>query len=119
MFQYGIGGNEVKQQTSEALTELEQNRTLFIQKLTNDDPVKPQAVYDLKTVEEVFDHFKPEVNVEFQTEDGASANESLKFSNLGDFNAKSITQQSKFLKNLNVQQEQYQKIIKQLKNNKL
>lgn len=118
MFNYGVGGQEVKQDASEAITDLDQNRTLFVQKLTHDEPMKPEAVYDLKTIEEVFAHFKPEVPVEFQTADGSSVQEDLRFGNLGDFSTKSITDQSSFLQSLSIQKEQYEKMMKQLKNNK-
>jgi hypothetical protein len=119
MFNYGIGGQEVPQDASEAMMDLDQNRTLFVQKLTADDPIKPQAVYDLKTVQEVFDHYKPNVEVEFQTADGTTKNETLHFRSVGDFSTKAMIEQSSFLKDLEVQKEQYQKIVKQLKTNKL
>ncbi len=119
MFEYGIGGNEVRTDASESMADIAQNRTMFLQQLTAEAPVKPQAVYDLKTVDDVFSHFKPSVDVEFETEDGSNKNESLKFSNLGDFGPKNITKQSNFLADLSIQQEQYQKIGKQLKTNKL
>jgi len=43
----------------------------------------------------------------------------LKFNNLGDFGSKGITRQSKFLKDLHTEKDQYVKIIKQLKTNKI
>lgn len=121
MFNYGsgVGGNEVKQDASEALTDLPQNRTLFVQQLTEDAPIKPEAVYDLKTVEEVFQHFKPQVSVDFSDADGSSKSETLRFSNLGDFSANKITEKSAFLQDLSMQQDQYQKMFKQLDKNKL
>ncbi len=54
MQEYGIGGTEVKGDASEAFVEIPQNRTLFIEKLTNEAPVKPQMTEGLKTVDEVF-----------------------------------------------------------------
>ena len=119
MFNYGIGGQEVKQDASEAMADLPLNRTMFVQKLTQDDPIKPQAVYDLKTVDEVFEHFKPNVDVEFMDSEGNSKEENIRYANLGDFSANNLVKQSSFLQDLNMQQEQYQKIIKQLKTNKV
>jgi predicted component of type VI protein secretion system len=119
MYNFGVGGNEVKKDASESIADIPMNRTLFVQKLTDDAPIKPEAVYDLKTVEEVFEHFKPSVDVEFETTDGSTVQENISFKNLGDFNAKNITENSKFLKDLQLQQDQYQNIIKQLKTNKL
>lgn len=119
MYNYGIGGNEIRQDASESIADIPKNRTLMIEKLTEDEPTKPQMAYDLKTVEEVFAHFKPKVDVEFDKEDGSTSKETLNFSNLGDFGSKGITNQSGFLNDLNQKQEQYLKIIKQLKSNKL
>ncbi|MRI00647.1 hypothetical protein GH721_08930 [Kriegella sp. EG-1] len=116
---YGIGGTEVKADANEAFAEIPQNRTLMVEKLTNDPPVKPEILTGLKTIDEVFEHFKPDVEVEFENADGVGVNETLKFQNLGDFGAKGITRQSDFLKNLDAEKDQYIKIAKQLKTNKI
>lgn len=116
---YGIGGNEVKTDANEAIQEIPQNRTLFVEKLTQDQAIKPEIVTGLKTIEEVFDHYKPEVEVAFEDADGVERKEGLNFKNLGDFGAKGITQQSKFLKDLDTEKEQYVKAVKQLKSNKI
>ena len=119
MFNYGIGGQEVPKDASEGIAEIPMNRTLMIEKLTADDPVKPQITDGLKTIEEVFANYKPQVNVEFQKEDGSSQEENLNFSNLGDFGAKGITNQSAFLRDLDLKKTEFAKIIKQLKSNKV
>jgi hypothetical protein len=119
MQMYGIGGNEVKGDASEAILEIPQNKTLMVQKLTHDAPVKPEVVEGLKNIDEVFAHFKPKVEVQFEDSNGAGFDENLSFGGLGDFGIKGITAQSAFLQNLNLQKEQFQKIIKQLKSNKL
>ena len=104
---------------SEAIADIPQNRTLMIEKLTDEEPVKPQIVEGLKNVEEVFEYFKPQVDCEFQNDEGASVNENLSFSNLGDFGVKGITGQSNFLTGLNMEAKEYSKIVRQLKSNKL
>jgi CRISPR/Cas system-associated protein Csx1 len=119
MQSYGIGGQEVKGDASEAITEIPQNRTLFVEKLTSEPPIKPEIVGGLKNIDEVFEHFKPTMDVEYEDSEGASKEEQLRFNGLSDFGTKGITNQSAFLKDLLVQKEQYQKIIKQLKSNKL
>lgn len=116
---YGIGGNEVKQDASEAIIEIPQNRTLIAQKLTADTPIRPELVEGLTTIESAFAHFKPESKVNFEDAEGATQVEELKFSNLGDFGTKGITSQSKFLTNLETEKDQYQKIMRQLKTNKI
>lgn len=116
---YGLGGTEVQTDANEAIQEIPQNRTLFIEKLTQDQPIKPEVVTGLKTIEEVFEHYNPEVEVEFEDSDGVGRKENLNFKNLGDFGGKGITRQSKFLKDLNTEKDQYIKIVKQLKTNKI
>lgn len=116
---YNIGGSEVKGDASEAMSEIPQNRTLMVEKLTEEPPVKPEVVEGLKSIDEVFEHFSPKVEMEFHDNEGVSRKEVLSFKNLGDFGVKGITNQSDFLKNLTSMKEQNQKIIKQLKSNKL
>jgi predicted component of type VI protein secretion system len=116
---YDIGGSEVKGDASEAMSELPQNRTLVVEKLTKDPPVKPEIVEGLKSIDEVFEHFSPSIEMEFHDSEGGSRKETLNFRNLGDFGIKGITDQSEFLKDLTANKEQNQKIIKQLKTNKL
>ena len=111
-----IGGQLVPQQSFEAISQISSNRTLLVQKLTN-KPTKPEPITGLKNINEVFDHFKPNVQVEFENEQGAPVKEDIAFNNLGDFGKKGITNQSQFLKDLNGRKENYQKFIKQLKTN--
>ena len=116
---YDIGGSEVKGDASEAMSELPQNRTLMVEKLTKDPPIKPEVVEGLKTIEEVFGHYKPTIEMEFSDSEGGARKETLNFKNLGDFGVKGITNQSEFLKDLTAKKEQNQKMIRQLKTNKL
>ena len=118
MFNYEIGGNERKIDTSEAFADIAYNKTLFVQKLTDNDPIRPEKVEGLKTVQEVFNHYKPNVNVEFERYDGSFANEELHFNNLGDFSIKSIVGQSQHLNNVSIEKEMSMSVIKQLKSNK-
>ena len=117
-FDYSIGGTDRKDEGSEAISELPLNRTLFVQKLTGEAPFTPQLVTDLKTVDEVFEHFKPEVEVEYETEEGTSQPENLRFGNLGDFGSSGIKRQSKYLSDLTSKEDNYLKIVKELKSNK-
>ncbi len=102
----------------EGFVEISPNKTLFVQKLTYDDPIKPEIVEDLQKVEDVFAHFKPSCDVELDKEDGSTTKENFKFGGLGDFDAKNLTNQSAYLRNLNLEYDAYLKIVKQLKSNK-
>jgi len=119
MFDYQVGGNAVKVDASEGMADIPMNRSMFVQKLTSNDPVRPEAVYDLKTVEEVFAHFKPSVEVEFEGNDGSTKTEELHFNGVADFKASNMVNQSPFLQDLNSEKDDYQKVMKQLKTNKL
>ncbi len=118
MYNYGIGGNEVKVDASEAIANIPSNKTLLVQKLTHEPPVSPEAVYNLKTVEEVFEKFAPKLNLEFQDESGTDVKETMAFKSVGDFGAKSIKENSQFLSQLNIEKEQNTKITRQLASNR-
>ncbi|BAV10182.1 hypothetical protein SAMN05421788_104448 [Filimonas lacunae] len=116
---YGIGGTEVKTDAFEAFADIPQNRVLLAEKLTDDPPVKPEIVEGITDVEGVFRRYAPNVQMEFETEEGALKKETLRFHGLEDFGMKGITAQSPYLKELDMKNQQYQKIVKQLKTNKL
>jgi predicted component of type VI protein secretion system len=120
MYTYGIGGQERKlDNAAEAISDIPLNRTLLVQKLTTNTPMRPVIVSDLKTPEAVFAHFKPEVAVEFDDAQGASVPEKLHFSTLGDFGKKGIINQSNFLQSLSTETDDLQKLLRQLKSNKI
>ena len=115
----GIGGTEVKTDAHEAFQEIQSNKVLMAEKLTDNPPAKPEIVEGLTNVEAVFAHFKPKIDMTFESAEGTMVRETLHFSNLDKFAVKGISAQSKFLGDMNAKQEQYLKIIKQLKTNKL
>lgn len=120
MYNYGIGGQERKlDNAQESISDIPLNRTLLVQKLTADAPVRAQVVEGLRTPEAVFAHFKPQVEVEFEKEDGTVIPEKLSFQSLGDFGKKGIINQSDFLQDLNTQADDLQKLLRQLKSNKI
>lgn len=115
---YSIGGVVQENEAFEAFADIPQNRVLMAEKLTAKSATKPEIVYGLTTVEDVFAHFAPSVEMEFETEEGTSRKETLRFTNLGDFGVKGITGQSAFLGDLENKKAQYRKMAKQLKSNK-
>ena len=116
---YGIGGTESKGDASEAISDIPQNRTLMVEKFTAEPPIKPQIVEDLTSIDDVFNHFQPQIDVEFTDSEGVGKEEKISFNNLADFGTKGIVAQSEFLQDLTSQKDQFYKIIKQLKSNKL
>jgi hypothetical protein len=115
----GIGGTEVKLETFEAFREIPANKALVVEKLTIMPAVKPEITEGLTDAEAVFSHYKPAVDMSFQDGDGLARKETLQFRNLGDFGIKGITAQSPLLSDLSMKHDQYLKIVKQLKTNKM
>ncbi len=70
MYNYEVGGNEVKVDANEAINEIQANKTLLVSQLTHDEPIQPEIVPGLKTVEDVFRHFKPNIEIEMATAEG-------------------------------------------------
>jgi hypothetical protein len=116
---FGIGGTEVKLDAFEAFADIPANKVLMAEKLTNMPPVKPEITGSLTDVEQVFEHYKPNIDIGFEDASGATRRENLQFKNLGDFGVKGITAQSALLGDLNMKHDQYLKIVKQLKTNKM
>jgi hypothetical protein len=119
VLEYEIGGNEVRVDGSEGIANIPDNRSLIVEHLTSDEPVTPEAVSGLKTVEDVFERFKPNVDVEFEDEDGQPVKEKLHFENVADFSVRNITGQSGFLNNLAHKKDFYEGVMKQLRTNKV
>lgn len=119
MFNYDIGGQERKIEVNEGISDIPQNRTLLIEKLTDESPLSPQIIPDLKSINDVFAFFKPAKEVEFETADGAGRTEQLQFESLGNFGKQGITRQSTYLNELSHQCEDLQKFVKQLRTNKI
>ncbi|MCX2478065.1 hypothetical protein OQY15_03120 [Pedobacter sp. MC2016-15] len=118
MFNYEIGGNERRVDTSEAFGDIAHNKTLFIQKLTDAEQLKPEKVEGLKTVQDVFNHYKPAVTAAFEKYDGSPLTEAIQFNTLADFSVKNIVAKSPYLSNVNFDKEMSLSVIKQLKTNK-
>ena len=119
MFDYGIGGQERKLDVSESIVDIPQNKTLLVENLTADPAFQPEIVEGLKTLGDVFNHFQPELDVEFVTEEGSTTSETLRFRSLSDFGKAGLIAQSNYLQQLNMTYEDFQKYVRQLKSNKV
>ena len=119
ILEYEIGGNEVKIDASEGIANLPDNRSMVVEHLTSDEPITPEAVKGLNTIEEVFAHFQPNVDVEFENADGQPVKENLRFGAVGDFSVKNMTEQSPFLGQLDQEKTFYNEVERQLRSNKV
>ena len=109
----------MKMDTSEGIAEIPQNRTLLVEQLTKDEPVAPEVVTGLTNIDEVFEHFQPEIDIEFADAEGAPVEENFRFHNVGDFSVKKMTEQSPFLSGLNAEKQFADRMEKSLRSNKV
>ena len=72
------------EETGGKVNAISQNKTLYIGQFT-DTVNEPELFQEAETIEAVFDKFKPNINVEFQSEDGGYVEENLAFNNMKDF----------------------------------
>ena len=114
----GPGAYTQDNKNQESIADIPQNKTLVVEQLTDEAPLGPDIVGDLKNVKDVFNYFQPGKDVEFETEDGSAASERLEFRGLEDFGKKGITKQSMLLNDLNLQFEDLQKFVMRMKQNK-
>ncbi len=96
-----------------------QNRTLLAEKLTATAPPRPEVVHGLQNLKQVFQHYKPAVDIRFEDAEGFVKNETLKFADLQEFLPGAIAAQSDFLREKTMQKEQYLSIMHQLRSNKM
>ncbi len=107
-------------EAQDGIIEFPQNRTLYVEQLTDKAPLKPNGVFEPETLEEVFGHYRPEKkNVEMLDQDGRSIKENFRFGALKDFDDKGLIEQSEFLKTQKMRIESYNQIEQQLLRNKL
>ncbi len=116
---YEIGGNEVEKEGSEGIADIPQNRTLIVQQLTKDTPPNPELVMGLETVEDVFAHFDPKVDISFENEEGQPVKEEFGFENVGDFSVKKMTERSPYLSDLDINKDFYAGTTRQFRSNKV
>ncbi|PPK88773.1 type VI secretion system (T6SS) VipA/Hcp2 family protein [Neolewinella xylanilytica] len=104
---------------NEAMADIPKNRTILTADLTDKPATRPEMTYELETIEDVFEHFQPSVKMEFNDAEGASINEELHFTNLGDFGEKALLRQSEFLGKTSQQRANYSTFATRLQNNKV
>lgn len=100
----------------EKIEALPPSRTLYVSAFNN----RPQKdkVTGLETMDAVFEHFKPEVDAEFEDENGATVSETIAFTQMKDFSPEGMLEQSKFLKEVSEKEYNYDRFYKNLKNNR-
>lgn len=104
---------------SPSLSPINENKTLYVTKLT--DVVLPgeEKVEGLESVQDVFDHFKPESGATLYDQAGMPSYENFQYRRLGDFTQQGLIDQSPLLRELQSRKNDLQKINMHLRSNKL
>ena len=88
------------EETGGKVNAISQNKTLYIGQFS-DSVIEPELFQEAQTIKDVFEKFKPQVNVEFQTENGDYVEETLSFNEMKDFEVNNgsgqLVQNSAFL----------------------
>ena len=100
----------------EKIEALPPSRTLYVSAF-NSNP-EMDKVTGLETMDDVFEHFQPSVEAEFQDEEGAPVFETISFGRMKDFSPDGMIEQSPFLKELSNKEYNYDRFYKNLKNNR-
>jgi len=100
---------------------ISQNKTLYIGQFT-DTVAEPELFQEASTIKDVFDKFKPKVDVEFKNENGEAVEETLSFNEMKDFEVNNgsgqLVTNSSFLLQTKSNIEANAKIKKQIEQNK-
>lgn len=107
-------------EASEGIADIPSNKTLFVHQLTAEEAPGPDIAVpgQLRTIEDVFDHYKPNIKVDLQDKEGNIKGQELQFRSLADFTKKGIIRQSELLQELAAEQEYSAKFLKQLTSNR-
>ncbi len=116
LYGYRIGADVHEQDAPTGVKLVPDNKTLLALALSDehDDDVEPVR---LKSMKEIFEHYKPSREIELKTEDGGTEELLLKFQNLKDFTKDGIIEQSQVLKDLEDKENIYSRMLDVLQNN--
>ena len=109
------------EETGGKVNAISQNKTLYIGQFT-DGVAEPELFQEASTIKDVFENFKPQASVDFQTEDGDYVEETLSFNEMKDFeinngNGQLVTNSS-FLMSVKNNAEANAKMRKNIEQNK-
>ena len=109
---------EARDKADQSIAKIPENRTLLVADLTDRPATKPEMSYQLETMDDVFNKFKPESKLEFEDEQGRTINEVFQFHNMADFKKDAYVEKSKFLRELNQKKKDHETFAKRLQANR-
>lgn len=100
---------------------IDSNKTLIINQFTSDASEEPELFQEAKTMADVFDHFKPNVDVDFENENGEVVTETLHFNEMKDFDVNggkgNMVTNSEVLSGIKMHVDNAAKVKKQIEQN--
>ena len=109
------------EETGGKVNAISQNKTLYIGQFS-DSVSEPELLQEASTIKDVFEKFKPKVDVEFKTETGDYVEETLSFNEMKDFEVNGgsgqLVNNSSFLLSVKNNIDANAKIRKQIEQNK-
>jgi len=116
LYGHRIGANVHEPDAPQGVKVVPDNKTLIVMPFNDehDEEVDPER---LKSMKEIFAHYKPSREVVLKSADGDSEEKVLQFNELKDFTKDGIIDQSKVLQELEEQQETYSRMMDVLANN--
>ena len=102
-----------------SLSPISQNKTLYVGKFNDELLQEPDAIEGLESVNDVLEHYKPEVTLSLFDQEGAPVVETFEFRRMGDFSQEGLVDQSPILRELSEQMRNLQKLDRHLRSNKL
>lgn len=100
---------------------LDANKTLLIDQFTTDATEEPELFEDAKTMADVFEHYKPSVDVDFENENGETVSETLYFKEIKDFDVNggkgNLVGNSQVLSEIKMHVDNATKVRKQIEQN--
>jgi len=96
---------------------LDTNKTLFVAAMNDQAGDNPQPV-QCRTMAEVFENFRPKVDITVEDEEGGNAESEITFGRVADFLPESVIAQSPQLKAMHTELLLLKDLMNQLRNNK-
>lgn len=97
-----------------------QDKTLYIEQLTDMAPIKPGEIIQPETIADVFEYFRPEKKgVQMRDLEGRPVSENFRFTAIKDFDDKQLIEQSPYLHQQKATMDSYRNIEQQLIKNKV
>ena len=116
LYGHRIGANIHEPEAPQGVKLVPDNKTLMALPFNDEhdeeiDPVR------LKSLKEIFQHYKPNKEVVFKTAEGDSEEKVLQFQSLKDFTKDGIIEQTPLLQDLQEQEDIYSRMLDVLQNN--